>query len=253
VPNIGLAKWQGKRTNANASIATSPSPKPIATIFQPFNILTTQISLKRIWLSTPIIGTVLFVILYFVSTLFYPGGSQFDKNSVGFSWTDNYWCNLLDEKAINGQTNSARQIAMTAMLVLCLTLIFFWFQFPKYTNLSENYKVTIKASGTLAMLIGFFLFTKVDHDLITNLASLFGLLATIGTFIGLHKNRWKSLFYFGLLNILLFVVNAFLYYNKEYILYLPLVQKITFVTFLTWICLINFKMTKEKGPITTHL
>ncbi|MFM7357998.1 MAG: hypothetical protein ACKO1T_05400 [Sediminibacterium sp.] len=193
---------------------------------------------------TPIFGTILFLLFYFVSTLYYPGGSQVDKNSVGFSWTNNYWCNLLNDKAINGQLNSAQPIALTAMLILCATLTFFWWLFPNYTNLDRNYKLTIQICGTLAMLIGFFLFTNFNHDLITNLASLFGLIATTGTFIGVYKNGWKRLFYFGLLNIILVIVNNILYYDKNLILYLPTVQKLTFVTFLFWICCINIKIYK---------
>ncbi len=190
----------------------------------------------------PTIGTILFILLYLVSTLYYPGGSQVDKNSVGFSWVNNYWCNLLNDKAINGQSNTAQPIALTAMFILCTMLTLFWVQFPKYTTIKKVYKLTITICGTLAILISTFLFTNYDHDLITNLASLFGLIATIGAFIGLFKNGWKMLFYFGLLNILLVVINNIFYYRKDLIYYLPIVQKITFVTFLIWICLINLKI-----------
>lgn len=199
-------------------------------------------SIKRIWLLAPTIGTLLFAVFYFIATLYYPGGSQINKNSVGFSWTNNYWCNLLNNKAINGQDNTAQSIALIALFVLCLALTLFWWQFPYYTNLSKNYKLTIQIFGTLAMLMGCFLFTELDHDLITNLASFFGFIATIGTLIGLYKNGWKILLYFGLINMLLVITNNFLYYNKGLILYLPLVQKITFATFLTWICCINLKI-----------
>ena len=105
--------------------------------------------------------------LYIVATLFYPGGSQADKNSIGFSWINNYWCNLLNENAINGQYNPAKPIAMTGMFVLCLTLSFFWFFFPRQINLGKFAKLAIQISGTLAMTIAFFLFTNIDHDLVT--------------------------------------------------------------------------------------
>lgn len=193
---------------------------------------------------TPIFGTILFIVLYIVATFYYPGGSQADKNSIGFSWTNNYWCNLLNDKAMNGQSNTAQPIALIAMFILCSSLIYFWLQFPKHTNLKRKYQLVIQISGTTAMTIGLFLFTKFDHDLITNLASLFGLIATTVTFIGLYRNNWKTLFYFGLMNIVLVIVNNILYYDKNLILYLPIVQKITFVTFLIWICSIDFKIYK---------
>lgn len=193
----------------------------------------------------PILGSFLFSSLYFIATLFYPGGSQLNPHSIGFSWTNNYWCNLLDGKAINGHPNSAQPVAWIAMFVLCFTLAFFWWIFPGYTTLRRYTKTMIQVSGLLAMGAGFLLFTRIDHDLITNLASLLGLIATAGTFAGLYKNGWKALLLFGLVNILLVIANNFLYYNEAYISYLPLVQKITFASFLAWISCICFRMYRS--------
>jgi len=190
------------------------------------------------------------VALYNVATLLYPGGSQVNKNAVGFSWINNYWCNLLNESAINGQHNPAKPIAMTGMFILCLTLIFFWFLFPRHINVSKTLKRVIQISGTVAMSIAFFLFTNIDHDLVTNLASIFGLIATIEVFVGLYKAKWLKLFTFGLLNILLVVLNNYVYYTKGLIIYLPVIQKISFAAFLIWICCIDinlFCMTEKNS------
>jgi hypothetical protein len=204
---------------------------------------------------TPIFGTEIFIVLYILATLLYPGGSQVDKNSVGFSWINNYWCNLLNEKAINGQPNPAKPIAMTGMFVLCLTLSFFWFLFPRHINLNRNLKLAIQISGTIAMTIAFFLFTNINHDLITNVAAIFGAIATVGTFIGLYKTKWFGLFTFGLLNILLVGLNNYVYYTKGLIIYLPVIHKISFATFLIWICCIDIKLyrAEEKRQPTVCL
>lgn len=200
---------------------------------------------KSIWVLTPILGTIIFIVLYCIATLLYPGGSQIDKNSVGFSWTDNYWCNLLNENAINGQPNPAKPIAMTGMFVLCLTLVFFWFLFTKYINLPKKLKLIIQISGTVAMAIASFLFTKINHDLVTNLASTFGIIATVGTFIGLYKARWFSLLMLGFLNIILVALNNYVYYTRELIIFLPVIQKISFATFLIWLCCMDIKLYRE--------
>lgn len=200
---------------------------------------------KNIWVLTPLFGTILFIVLYVFATLVYPGGSQVDKNSIGFSWTNNYWCNLLNENAMNGQHNPAKPIAMTGMFVLCLTLIFFWFLFPRHINIKKTAKLVIQVSGTLAMTIAFFLFTNINHDLVINLASSFGLIATVGTFISLYKIKWYGLFIFGLLNILLVVLNNYVYYNKGLIIYLPIIQKISFATFLVWVCSIDINLYRK--------
>ena len=208
---------------------------------------------RNLWLLTPIFGTLLFVILYCVATLFYPGGSQVDKSSIGFSWTNNYWCNLLNETAINGQPNPAKPIALTGMFVLCLTLSFFWFIFPRQINTSKNLKLSIQVPGILAMTVAFLLFTNINHDLVTNLASLFGAIATIGTFIGLYKNKWFGLFAFGFLNILLVGLNNLCYYNNELIVYLPVIQKISFAAFLIWVCCIDIKLFHGTEKTATNM
>lgn len=200
---------------------------------------------NNILLLIPIFGAALFVMLYFVATIFYPGGSQVDKNAVGFSWLNNYWCNLLNDNAINGQPNTAKPIAIAGMIILCVTLSLFWLLFPLYINMGKKYKIAIQTSGLLSMGAASLLFTNFNHDLITNLASLFGLLATIGVYIGLYKLQWYRLFAFGLMNILLVALNNYVYYNQELIVYLPIIQKISFATFLIWICSINLKLYKR--------
>lgn len=202
----------------------------------------TNLKAKNIWLLTPVLGTLIFVLLYFFATLLYPGGSQVDKNSIGFSWVNNYWCNLLNETAINGQPNTSRSIALAGMFVLCLTLSFFWYYFPKQITMHKSLRQIIQVSGILAMIIAFLLFTKINHNLVTNAASTFGGLATIGTFIVLYKNKYHKLFQFGLFNILLVGLNNLCYYKYELITFLPVVQKISFVTFLVWICSISIQL-----------
>lgn len=190
-------------------------------------------------------GVIVFVVVYVVATFLYPGGSQVNKNSIGFSWTNNYWCNLLNENAINGQHNPARPIAITGMFILCSTLAFFWILFSKHANTGKINRLVIQISAILSMTIAFFLFTSIDHDLLTNLASFFGIIATTGTFIGLYKNKWYGLFFFGLLNMLLVGLNNYLYYNKGLIIYLPIVQKVSFGTFLVWVCSIDLRLYRQ--------
>ncbi len=202
---------------------------------------------KNIWVLTPTFGTILFVCFYLGATLYYPGGSQIDKNSIGFSWINNYWCNLLNDQAINGQQNPAKPIAVTGMFVLCVTLTIFWFLFPKLIALKKALKLSIQVSGIISMIFAFLLFTNINHDLVTNLASFFGLIATFGTFIGLYQKKWNRLFFVGLLNILLVVLNNYVYYTKGLIIYLPVIQKITFATFLIWICWIDINLFRKAG------
>lgn len=197
---------------------------------------------KKIWILTPIFGSVLFVVLYIVAAVLYPGGSQIDNNSKGFSWADNYWCNLLNDNAINGQPNPGKPIAIAGMFALCLALVFFWFLFSTKVKGGNASRLIIQISGTLAMIVASLLFTSIDHDLIINIATIFGLIATVGIILGLYKTKWYGLFGLGLLNILLVGMNNYVYYNKELIIFLPVIQKISFGTFLIWICCIDMHL-----------
>lgn len=201
----------------------------------------TKIQKKNILVLTPLFGILLFIFLYFIAALLYPGGSQLDKNSNGFSWTQNYWCDLLNENAINGQSNPSRPIAVTAMLILCMALIIFWYAFPRQINISKRLKVTIQVSGFTAMVVVIFLFTGL-HDIIVNLATLTGIIAVTGTITVLKKLNWIGLFWMGIFNFLLAVLNNILYYIDGLLLYLPVAQKITFLLFLLWISLVNINL-----------
>lgn len=200
-----------------------------------------KIQNKNILLLTPVFGILLFIFLYFIATLFYPGGSQLDKNSNGFSWAQNYWCNLLNENAINTQPNPARPIAMSAMFILCVSLLIFWYIFPRQIDISKSLKLTIQVSGFASMAIGIFLFSGL-HDIIVNLATLAGIIAVTGTIAGLKKLNWIKLFWMGIFNTLLVVLNNILYYGDGLLFYLPIVQKFTFLFFLLWISLVNIKL-----------
>ncbi len=201
-------------------------------------------NIKRAWVLTPVVGILLFVLLYIAAALNYPGGSQIDQHSIGFSWVNNYWCNLLNERAINGHYNGGRPIALTGMVVLCSSLSLFWYLFPRYIHFSKFSRLVVQLSGTLSMMIAIFLFTNF-HDAITYVASFIGLIAVAGTFIGLYKIKWFGLFWFGIFNMTLVVLNNYLYYTKGMLVYLPVVQKITFVSFLLWICWINVGLYRK--------
>lgn len=206
---------------------------------------------KKNWILTPFIGSLLFIILYVIAALLYPGGSGTDKTAIGYSWTNNYWCNLLSEKAINGQTNTARPVAVTAMFILGLSLSFFWILFPALTQLKKYHRLLIQLAGTVCMLTSFLLLTNIDHDLAINTSSAFGLIAMIGTLIALYQLKWKWLFTIGLFNLLLVALNNYLYHSNE-MTYLPVVQKISFLSFLIWFSFISINLYQRPVRIVQN-
>ncbi|MDQ6761877.1 MAG: hypothetical protein M3015_04520 [Bacteroidota bacterium] len=198
------------------------------------------------WLLLPFFGILLYILLYVAATFFYPGGNQVDENFKGFSWAQNYWCNLLNVNAINGQHNSARPVAIAAMAILGSSLAGFWCIFPRVAGLNKTAGTIIQVSGFIAMALLIFLSTA-HHDIIINTATLAGLIAIAGTFAGLQKLKWKKLFWFGIGNVLLIAINNIFYYDEKLIVYLPIIQKITFLLFLIWFCLVDINLYKRES------
>lgn len=196
---------------------------------------------KSLWLLTPLFGTLLFIAFYIGATFLYPGGSPVDEHAVGFSWLNNYWCNLLGDKALNGQPNPAKPVAVAGMFILCVSLGVFWYLFTKSGAIGRGLRVSIRVAGTLAVMAIFSLFLPINHDSLTNLASVSGLVTLTGVFIGLRRLRWPGLFWFGVANLFLIAANNYIYYTRDLIAYLPLIQKLTFASFLTWICCLTVK------------
>lgn len=206
--------------------------------------LQTKNKLRNLIRILPTIGILIFVGLYIYSSLLYPGGSQADLNTIGFDWINNYWCNLLNEKAMNGQINPSRPFAISAMIILCLSLMLFFIQFSRKLVTNRFWKITIQISGVMSMLFAILIFTEY-HDLMTTLSSIFGVFVVIGIIWEVYKSKMYVFKWSGILCIVLLTANNYIYYSEQRIEYLPLIQKITFVVVLIWIVGLNFKLTKK--------
>jgi hypothetical protein len=185
--------------------------------------------------------------LYIISAFLYPGGSHHDSQAPGFSWVHNYWCNLLNERSLNGQHNDGRPVAIAAFAVLGLTLVSFWYIYPKLMRFDKKIRVVIQLSGFVSVTSLGFLSTSL-HDTVINIAGFFGLLSTAGIYYSVYKNKWCQLFAFGIINLLLIGVNNYLYYTGDGLNLLPVVQKITFLTCLLWISIIDVRLYLRFGP-----
>lgn len=86
--------------------------------------------------------------------------------------------------------------------------------------------------------------------MLINIASFLGLFGVAGTMVGLRMLRWNNLFWFGVFNLVLVVLNNVLYYEKSWMYALPVVQKITFLSFLLWISMISVGL--YRGKITEN-
>jgi len=188
------------------------------------------------------LGILFFILLFVFSSTLYPGGSQANIDTKGFDWLNNYWCNLTSEKAMNGAVNPARVYSISAMIILCLSLMLFFLQFAETFSKNSFLKNTIKVSGILSMSFAIFIFTPY-HDLMTIVSSFFGLFVVLGISIEIYKHSSLMKFQIsGFLCLLLLGLNNYIYYSQQAIAYLPFLQKITLLIVILWIIGLNYEV-----------
>lgn len=192
----------------------------------------------------PFIGIAVFVGLYIIAALTYPGGSATFPGQTGFNFWNNYLCDLLDEYALNGELNTARFYARMALLFLCTSLLLLWFYLPKlFSKVTVNLTI-MWISGLVSLLIVFFLAAQT-HDIIVRISGIFGAIAFISGNFELHRARYYKLSLLGILSLFIFLVNYYIYETGIYLRALPSIQKLTFVVCLSWFLSLNLQVFKK--------
>src|ERR1700730_10307533 len=115
-----------------------------------------------------LIGVVISLILMMIAISIYPGGSMFDKNSVGFDWTKNFMSNLFAAKALNGSENSSRIWAYLGMILFPFSYAIFFINMSKKIP-EKNAANILKYGGAVNILFTFFIVTPL-HDLMLNIS-----------------------------------------------------------------------------------
>lgn len=188
-------------------------------------------------------GISISILVLIISTLYYPGGSQFDKNSNGFDWGNNYLCNLFNDKAVNGMDNRARYIAVIGMLFLCGSFALFFARFSKKIPTKKEANI-IQYSGITSMCCTFLLITPY-HDLMTIFASTFGLLTLFYIAVYTFKSKLTFLKYLSVVCMVILYLNNYIYYTQNGLSWLPILQKISLLTLIGWLLGLEYWASKE--------
>jgi hypothetical protein len=181
----------------------------------------------------PIGGIAVFVSMYILAAMVYPGGSYANTNGEGFSILNNYWCELMDPYAKNGQWNPARPIAVSAMAILCLSLTFFWYFLPLAFSAPVFRRFLVQYAGIASMLIAPFVFTN-SHDAVVMSAGVFGSVAFTAALVELYLNGAAPLFRLGVVALAMVLICYYIFRTELFVDALPLLQKFAFILCLTW-------------------
>jgi len=99
---------------------------------------------------------------------------MFDKNAVGFNWSENFFSSLFATKAINGSDNTGRIYAIIGMAFYSAGYGFFFINMSKKISFKLGY--ILKFIGAANIILIFLIATPL-HD--------FGVMSIILTLIGL--------------------------------------------------------------------
>jgi hypothetical protein len=180
----------------------------------------------------PLIGIAISLLLLVIATFYYPGGSQADKNSVGYDWGNNYLSNLFGAKAINGMPNGARFWAASGMLFFSIGFTLFFWEFSKKIPTKVAAGI-VKYCGSSAMLCAFLAVTPL-HDIMVTIAGTLALVSIFYITVFTFRSKLLVLKILCVVCLAILYTCNFIYYTQNYIVYLPILQKTAYVIVCTW-------------------
>jgi len=183
-----------------------------------------------------LLGIIISAVLLLISTWYYPGGSQFDKNSVGYDWKNNYLSNLFSIKAMNGSDNASRPWAVVGMFFLCVSFALFFSRFSNKIPLRGAARI-IKYAGVASMLFAFLSVTAY-HDIMVTIANILALISLFYIAVFIFKSSLMFLKIISIVCILILYGCSYIYYTGHCLEFLPIMQKLGFGFCVIWfLCL----------------
>jgi hypothetical protein len=186
-----------------------------------------------------LIGILLSVALFVVAAIKYPGGSQRDKNSIGYDWKNNYVCNLFDSKAVNGTQSSSRPWADSGMIVLGATFALFFYRSSKKMP-STGIARLIKYVGVGAMVLAVLVVTPL-HDVVVTVSGTGAVICIFYISALLFRSKLLFMKVLSAACLLMFYCCSVIYYFRYHLELLPVMQKVWLLFIVTWtLCVEHF-------------
>jgi hypothetical protein len=171
-------------------------------------------------------GVVISLILMIIAISVYPGGSMFDRNSVGFDWTRNFISNLFAAKALNGSENPSRIWACLGMIILPFSYAIFFINMAKKIP-DRNAGYILKYGGVLNILCMFLIVTPL-HDLMLNISITLFWTCIFVIMVFILKTRLHLFKFLCVVCLLFFYYSLFLWATNDWSV-LPTMQKVNFI------------------------
>ncbi len=184
---------------------------------------------------TPLVGILIFILLYFYSASLYPGGQKFNSTTVGYDHLNNYWCDLMDNPTYSGAQNPAQTISLASIVLLALSLLPFYYYLPTLFKPNRTIQNGVRGLGVLAMILTALM--PLAHDAVISLAGPLGLLAFAASVFCLFQNRHFLLAISALVAVAFAGANFLMWKTGFQLQWMPMVQKFAFLSIFFWISL----------------
>lgn len=185
-----------------------------------------------------LVGILVSMALLFIATTQYPGGSQHDAQSIGFSWRQNYLSNLLNPLAVNGAVNAARPWAVAGVLFLCASAAWTFVRLAAKIQHKTSANI-IRYAGVGAVLVGPLAATPL-HDLVMIVSGTLLMLSLFYATVLSFKTKHNGLKALSVLLMLALYSTAFVYYTQIGLPYLPILQKLWLVLAISWLLAMEY-------------
>lgn len=181
-----------------------------------------------------LLGFALSILCLVMASHHYPGGSPKDPNSIGFSWTENYISDMLEYKAVNGDDNPARPLAVAGSVLMGLSAGLGFLRFSRKLVL-KKLSIVIKYGGLFFALSSTLVTIPVLHFPMVNVGIVVNLLVSFYITVTLLKSRLTTFKVLSVLFLASFYGAAYMFSTQSGLEYMPLVQKVTHLFQIAWV------------------
>lgn len=187
-------------------------------------------------------GILIALLFLFIATSVYPGGSQHDAQSVGFSWRHNYLSNLLNPVAVNGSENPSYFWAVCGVLSLCASAAWAFVRLAAKLPHKGSANV-IRYAGVGAMLTSLLAATPL-HDLAMAISGTLLMLTLFYATVFIFRTKLHWLKAWSVLYLVVLYSTAIIYYTQAGLAYLPVVQKLNLFVAIVWLLALEYVVTE---------
>lgn len=172
----------------------------------------------------PLLGVLASTVLFALAAARYPGG---------YDWLDQSVSSLFQPSGLDGAPNPARLLGASAVVVFCTSIAIAFATIAK-RGPSRFHRKTIQIAGIGSMVYAALTVTPM-HDVLVGVALLFFVTAMVTIFHRLYLERRFGMLGAGIACLALTLCNAIMYYADVIYGFLPSVQKISLVMWVSWL------------------